>query len=209
MNDMSGFGAALAVYLIGTASPGPGNLAIAEAALNHGRARGVALAAGVISGSLCWALLAAAGVSALLVAVPGRLATLKLAGAAYLSWLAWRTLRAARGPEPGTADPATPAATGGARFYLRGLGIHLTNPKAVLNWLAVTTIGLGAAAAPWAAFALVASCCALGFGIFMGYALLFSSRRAAPALARVRRPFGIACAGVYGALAAGILLSLV
>jgi threonine/homoserine/homoserine lactone efflux protein len=207
MNDVSGFGAALAVYLIGTASPGPGNLAIAEAALNHGRARGVALAAGVISGSLCWALMAAVGVSALLVAVPGRLATLKLAGAGYLLWLAWRAWRAAWGPAPASAD-ASARTDGGARFYLRGLGIHLTNPKAVLNWLAVTTIGLGAAAAPWAAFALVACCCALGFGIFMGYALLFSSRRAAPALARARRPFGLACAGVYATLAVGILLSL-
>ncbi|WDD91092.1 LysE family translocator [Burkholderia sp. FERM BP-3421] len=208
MNDVSGFGAALAVYLIGTASPGPGNLAIADAALNHGRARGIALAAGVISGSLCWAVMAAAGVSALLVAVPGRLATLKLAGAGYLLWLAWRTCGTAWGPPPASAEAAARMDGGGARFYLRGLGIHLTNPKAVLNWLAVTTIGLGAAAAPWRTFALVASCCALGFGIFMGYALLFSSRRAAPALARARRPFGVACACVYGALAAGILLSL-
>lgn len=43
MFDLSSFGAALAVYVIGTASPGPGNLAIANTSLNFGRTPGLAL----------------------------------------------------------------------------------------------------------------------------------------------------------------------
>lgn len=54
MFEFSSFVAALGVYVIGTASPGPGNLAIANTSLNYGRTPGLALAAGVISGSLCW-----------------------------------------------------------------------------------------------------------------------------------------------------------
>ncbi|WP_230940848.1 hypothetical protein [Burkholderia vietnamiensis] len=66
----SSFGVAVAVYLIGTAMPGPGNLSIANASLNYGRMPGLATAAGVISGSLCWGVTAAAGVSAMLLGVP-------------------------------------------------------------------------------------------------------------------------------------------
>ena len=66
MFEFSSFVAALGVYVIGTASPGPGNLAIANTSLNYGRTPGLALAAGVISGSLCWGAMTAAGVSALL-----------------------------------------------------------------------------------------------------------------------------------------------
>ncbi|KVF72724.1 hypothetical protein [Burkholderia vietnamiensis] len=43
----SSFGVAVAVYLIGTAMPGPGNLSIANASLNYGRMPGLATAAGV------------------------------------------------------------------------------------------------------------------------------------------------------------------
>ncbi|WP_323119139.1 LysE family translocator [Burkholderia alba] len=206
--SLSGFGAAFAVYLIGTASPGPANLAIAHASLNHGRAPGLSLAAGVICGSMCWGAMAAAGVSALLMSAPAWLAWLKLAGAAYLLWLAYRTVRAAWSARDPLRAPGGSRSGSRARFYLQGLGIHLTNPKAVLSWLTVTTLGLGAATPPWVAFALVAGCCALGFCVFVAYALVFSSQAAGPVFARIRKPFGVACGAFYCALAAGFVLSL-
>ena len=70
MFELSSFFAALGVYVIGTVSPGPANLTIANTSLNYGRTPGLVLAAGVISGSLCWGAMTAAGVSALLMSNP-------------------------------------------------------------------------------------------------------------------------------------------
>lgn len=46
-------------YLVATASPGPSNMAIMGTAMKKGRGAALALAAGVVSGSMVWALLAA------------------------------------------------------------------------------------------------------------------------------------------------------
>ncbi|WP_338405350.1 LysE family transporter, partial [Achromobacter xylosoxidans] len=46
-------------YLIATASPGPSTMAIMATAMRDGRGPALALAAGVVTGSLFWALLAA------------------------------------------------------------------------------------------------------------------------------------------------------
>jgi threonine/homoserine/homoserine lactone efflux protein len=51
-------------YFIGTASPGPSNLAIMSLAMRSGRKAALTFALGVVSGSFCWALLAS-------LAVPG------------------------------------------------------------------------------------------------------------------------------------------
>ncbi|AIO37326.1 LysE family translocator [Burkholderia sp. AU19243] len=204
----SNFGVAFAVYLIGTATPGPGNLSIANASLNYGRAPGLAMAAGVISGSLCWGVTAAAGVSAMLLSYRPLLTWLKILGALYLVWLAYKAIRTAYS----SRDPlkaGTQARRGSLPvFYLQGLGIHLTNPKAILTWLTVTTLGLSANSPAWTSFVLVAGCALLGFIVFTTYALAFSSHSAAPFFTRTRKPFGLFCGLFYCVLAAGFIRSL-
>lgn len=58
-------------YVIAAGSPGPSTLRIMGVAMNQGRQAGLALAAGVISGSLFWGLSAATGVSAFLARYAG------------------------------------------------------------------------------------------------------------------------------------------
>lgn len=55
-------------YIVATASPGPSNMAIMGTAMRDGRLPALALTAGVITGSLFWAILAATGMSAVLAA---------------------------------------------------------------------------------------------------------------------------------------------
>src|SRR5690348_14073527 len=62
---------AYSAYFVGTASPGPSNLAIMSIASNSGRRAAFAFAAGVMSGSFFWAMLAALGLSAALTAYSG------------------------------------------------------------------------------------------------------------------------------------------
>ena len=49
---LSNIGSAVAVYLVATMSPGPGNLAIMSAAMRSGRSAGLRVATGVITASL-------------------------------------------------------------------------------------------------------------------------------------------------------------
>ena len=48
------------------------------------------------------------------------------------------------------AEPATPGAEATPqslrKLYMRGLSLHLTNPKAILTWLSIVSIGLPRAA---------------------------------------------------------------
>jgi hypothetical protein len=57
---------AYSAYFVGTASPGPSNLAIMSLAMSAGRRSALTFALGVVSGSFFWALLASLGLSALL-----------------------------------------------------------------------------------------------------------------------------------------------
>src|SRR6201999_2954503 len=86
---------AWSAYLVGTASPGPSNLAIMSIASTSGRRTAFAFAAGVISGSFFWAMLAALGLSAALTAYSGFLVGVKICGGLYLLWLAFKSGRAA------------------------------------------------------------------------------------------------------------------
>lgn len=63
----------------------------------HGRARGYLAAAGAAAANTLQAVLALAGVSALIVAWPPGLALLRIGGAAYLIWVGARSLWRARG----------------------------------------------------------------------------------------------------------------
>ncbi|WP_288430540.1 LysE family translocator [uncultured Pantoea sp.] len=207
MWDMSSFFAALLIYSIGTASPGPGNLSIANAAMNYGRKAGLVLATGVISGSICWGLLTAFGVSAILVSSHGFIVWLKLLGAAYLLWLASKALRSAFRPGELSARPAQAHARLRG-YYLQGLGLHLTNPKAALTWFTVTSIGLTQSSPEWQSYVLVATCALTGVMIFSLYALIFASQLAQTYLNRARRSFDVICAGFYALVAVGFLVSL-
>lgn len=208
LTHFSNFGVAFAVYLVGTATPGPGNLSIANASLHYGRAPGLAMAAGVISGSLCWGVTAAAGISVMLLSYRPLFTWLNMLGACYLLWLAYKSVRAAYSPRDPLKAGAQVRRGSLALFYLQGLGIHLTNPKAILTWLTVTTLGLSANSPAWTSFVLVAGCAVLGCVVFITYALAFSSHSVGLLSQRTRKAFGVFCGLFYCVLAAGFIRSL-
>jgi len=84
------------------------------------RARGIATALGVVTGLLVWALAAAAGLAAVLVASRPAFEALRLLGAAYLVWLGLSKLLLRR-HTASTARPGSP--------YRQGLVSNLSNPK--------------------------------------------------------------------------------
>lgn len=117
-----------------TMTPGPDMLLIASRSVTQGRSAGFASLAGILAGTYCHALLAALGLSQLFLAVPVAYDVVRFAGAAYLLYLAWKTLRA-------SAMSITPAANEARlsvqKIFRQGLLTNLLNPKMALFVLAL------------------------------------------------------------------------
>jgi threonine efflux protein len=185
-----------ATYFIAAASPGPSNLAIMGVAMGQGRVQALALAMGVVTGAMFWAILAATGLSAVLATYASALLVIKVAGGIYLLYLAFKSARSALTPtQPRVAVPVA-AASGpsSATLFRRGVFLHLSNPKAVLVWIAVMSLGLHVSASIWSVAMILAGCAIIGVTVFGGYALVFSTPPMVLAYRKARR-------GIEGVLA--------
>jgi threonine/homoserine/homoserine lactone efflux protein len=110
-------------------TPGPDMSLFLARTIAGGRKAGIASMAGASLGNIVHALLAAFGISALIAASPSAFFALRIAGAAYLAWLAFSAIR----------HGCALNVAGGAqrevsiwRTLLLGVMVNLTNPKVVL-----------------------------------------------------------------------------
>lgn len=201
----SQFALVYGTYLIATASPGPSNMAIMTTAMRDGRLPALVLAAGVITGSLFWACLTATGLSAVLTTYVWALVVIKIIGGVYLLYLAYRTGRSALKPvsdfTPKNAGHAVPRYRA---LYRQGVLMHISNPKAILSWIAIMSLGFQADAPAGMLPAIVGGCAILGIIVFGGYALLFSTAAMGRLYARLRRWFETILSAVFAV--AGIKL---
>ncbi|QCI68981.1 LysE family translocator [Phreatobacter stygius] len=197
-----------AAYVIATASPGPSNMAIMGVAMSRGRVPALVLAAGVISGSIFWAGLAATGISAILASYANALTAIKIAGGLYLIYLGWKSARAAfsASKPAAVAEPAAGRPDFG-RLYRRGLLMHLSNPKAVLAWIAIMSLGLKPDAPSSTLPMIVGGCALLGIVVFGGYALAFSTRPMVRLYQRARRGIEGTLALFFGLAGVRLLMS--
>jgi threonine/homoserine/homoserine lactone efflux protein len=195
---------AYTAFAIGVASPGPSVLAVMGTAMAQGRARALALASGIVCGSLCWGLCAAFGLAALMERWSGALAVVKAVGGLYLLWMAWQAARKVRGTKGVLA--AKTVDEGYARTCARGLAMHLTNPKSIVVWLSVVSLALPASARQADALAFVLSCAALSATIFCCYALAFSTDAARRAYRAGERLVNAVLAGVFAYAGVRMLL---
>jgi len=118
--------------LVLAATPGPDMMLFVSRSLAQGRKAGFAAMGGALIGCGCHALLAGLGLSKLFLAVPVAFDVVRLAGAAYLFWLAWSTMRAAP-PAAGETPPPQPILS----IVRQGMLTDLLNPKVALFMLAL------------------------------------------------------------------------
>ena len=116
-----------------TATPGPDMLLIASRSASQGRSAGFATLAGIQAGTYCHALAAAFGLSQLFLMVPLAYDAVRYAGAAYLLWLAWKTLSSTEVLTPHGGMLRYPIGT----VFRQGLLTNLLNPKMALFVLAL------------------------------------------------------------------------
>ena len=124
--------------LVATVTPGGATTLATASGAQFGFRRSVPLMAGIAVGLATLAAGAGAGLAGLLLAVPSLQTVMRLAGSAYLLWLAWQIARS--GPPKLGAEAGVPTS------FLGGACLLWLNPK---GW----AMALGAAAS----FAMLAS----------------------------------------------------
>lgn len=132
MSFVPDIGTILAFALAGlilAITPGPDMALQISRAINHGFWHGIAVGSGAMTGVMVHTTLAAVGISVLIVAAPPAFLALKIAGAAYLLWLAWQAIAHGGGLRLAAKGRETPSLW---QSYLTGVGINLLNPKVVL-----------------------------------------------------------------------------
>ena len=198
---------AYTVLVIGICSPGPAVLSIIATALNNGRRPSVCLASGVICGSAFWGMAAAAGMVAILATYAFVLTAIKIAGGLYLLWLASKSLRSAVRDTSAAGLPDKALLRTPARMWFAGFLLHLTNPKAIMAWLATIALGVNATSPVWVSFAIVIGVIIISTVGNMAYALIFSTRPAANLYLKARRPIEFMFAGFFGLAGLKLLTS--
>lgn len=179
MNEITHYlpGIALSMSAVSLAllSPGPNVLAVIGTSMSIGRSHGAALASGVALGSFIWASVAVLGLTALLTAYAGLLSIIKIVGGCYLIWLGYKSLKSALSPRLVSTDTQS-TIQHRKTFFLRGLTVQMTNPKAALAMTAIVTIGLPADAPLWVNVALVIGISSLSLIGHLMYAFAFSTQ---------------------------------
>ncbi|MEV4414323.1 LysE family translocator [Catellatospora sp. NPDC049609] len=131
------WGAVLGVFAVALAmvlTPGPNMMYLVSRSITQGRRAGLMSLSGVAVGFLVYLTATNLGLSAIFVAVPQLYLAVKLAGAAYLGWLAFKTLR------PGGVSVFEPAALppdSNRRLFTMGLVTNLLNPKIAIMYLSL------------------------------------------------------------------------
>lgn len=141
----AGAGLGIAVVAFGLVlTPGPNMVYLVSRSLTQGRRAGLVSLLGVAAGFVVYLTAAAAGIATVFSEVPSAYAALRVGGAGYLLWLAWKALR------PGGAsvfapedlppvDPATPpkAPLGPRRLFVMGFVTNLLNPKIAVLYVSL------------------------------------------------------------------------
>lgn len=115
-------------------TPGPNMIYLISRSITQGPAAGMVSLGGVALGFIFYMLCAAFGITALLFAVPYAYDALRLAGAAYLLWLAWQALKP-NGRSPFQVRKL--AIDSPRKLFAMGFITNLLNPKIAMLYLAL------------------------------------------------------------------------
>ncbi|MGM5030116.1 LysE family translocator [Tardiphaga sp. 862_B3_N4_1] len=115
-------------------TPGPNMIYLISRSITQGPAAGMVSLGGVALGFIFYMLCAAFGITALLFAVPYAYDALRIAGAAYLLWLAWQALKP-NGRSPFQVKKL--AIDSPRKLFVMGFVTNLLNPKIAMLYLAL------------------------------------------------------------------------
>lgn len=127
--------AALVVFVFATAfTPGPNNIMVTASGVNFGFMRTIPHMAGITVGFVVLLLAGAAGLGLIFAAVPWLQTALKIAGALYMLWLAWKVANARPAPASGDIEMGQPMT------FWQAVAFQWVNPKALVMTLTMVAL---------------------------------------------------------------------
>lgn len=115
-------------------TPGPNMVYLISRSICQGRRAGMISLGGIALGFVFYMLCAAFGITALAMAVPFAYDTLRLAGAAYLLYLAWQAVRP-EGRSPFEVRMLAPDSS--KKLFLMGFMTNVLNPKIAIMYMSL------------------------------------------------------------------------
>lgn len=106
-------------------TPGPNMIYLISRSISQGKIAGFISLGGVAVGFVFYMLCASFGITALVVAVPYAYDTIRIVGAIYLLWLAWKALRPNAAPIFSVKDLSIDSPL---KLFLMGFLTNLLNP---------------------------------------------------------------------------------
>lgn len=204
MDATLAFFSILGAIAIGMASPGPSFLFVARLSAESGARAGLAAALGMGVGGGLFAILAIAGLTALLTQAPWLYLGFKIFGGAYLIYLGYRLWRGAGEPMP-MAAPESIGRRGAARALLLAFATQMSNPKTAVVYASVFAALLPASVPLALALALPPALFLMEWGWYTLLALGFSRPRLRAAYARAKTVIDRMAGGVMALLGLRLL----
>ncbi len=160
-------------------TPGPNMVYLVSRSIAQGRMAGLISLAGVACGFVVYMLCAAFGITALVMAVPYAYDALRLAGAAYLAWMAWQAAT-------GRVAPFTPHSLprhGARRLFAMGLVTNLLNPKIAALYLSLLPQFIDPSAGPVLGQSLALGATQIAISVMVNAGIVFAAGSVAVFLA--------------------------
>lgn len=191
-------------FFIVTVSPGPATISNATVAMSHGRKAGLVYGAGLSAGLAFWGIIAATGMGAILQASMYLLVLLKFLGGLYLLWLAFISFKSSL-----QSDTKATVIRGKTKWFIRGLLLNLSNPKAVVAWMAALSVGIRSTTDGTAIVTATIVCIIVGFLTYGIYSFLFSIKGMMMGYQRYRQKFDGVVAMLFAVAGFGLIRSAI
>ncbi|SMO37873.1 LysE family translocator [Paracoccus laeviglucosivorans] len=133
------FLAAYSIQIVGVMSPGPAVALLLGIGAEQGRASALMAAFGIACGAGVLALATSLGLGLIMQEIAWAGTALRLLGAGYLAWLAYKAMKKALSPPQ--VHVAEVRRQPMLRLFLTGLGLQITNIKALVFWMAAASVG--------------------------------------------------------------------
>lgn len=113
-------------------APGPDNIFVLTQSAMHGKKAGIAITLGLCTGLVVHITTVVLGIAAIFKTSEFAFTSLKIVGAVYLLYLAWRAFKAAASQIPVQSETVVNTKA----LFFRGLIMNITNPKVAIFFLA-------------------------------------------------------------------------
>ncbi len=193
--------------IIASLTPGPAILAVCGTAIGSGTRTALVQIMGTQLGNTLDAAIALLGITTLLSADARFFVGMQVAGASYLFWLGFQSIRNVYGRDGESNPTVAPISISAMEAIKRGFLVQLFNPETMLYWFALlppflsNTSTISARALQLVGIGMAIDAVAMGL-----YATLIGSARSLLASSTAARRFQLTCGIVY--VLAGTLLGI-